>query len=108
MPGHLVPFDDPSGLSSQPLAKEAQKAKQRNELEVYRYGLAAAARAQMFQYDVQASEDGADAAMKATLRVVNKGLAEAEGSPTGAEVVGQWTAELQNANLAVFRRRFGA
>jgi hypothetical protein len=102
-----VPFDDLPDLPSQPVSKTARKAEENNGLVVYRYGLGAAARAQMFQYDVQAREDGADAAIKASLNVLNKGLAEAKGSATGAEIVGQWVAEVQGANLKLFRHRFG-
>jgi hypothetical protein len=102
-----APFDDLPALPSQPVAKAAQKARQRNQLEVYRYGLGAAARAQMDQYDTEAAHDAADAAMKASLRILKNGLREAGGSPTAAEIVGQWVAELQSANQKRYRRRFG-
>jgi hypothetical protein len=102
-----VPFDDLPNLPSQPVSKTARKAKESNELEVYRYGLGAGARAQMDQYDSEAAHDAADTAMKASLRLLRNGLREAGGSPTGAEIVGQWVAELQGANQKRFRRRFG-
>lgn len=107
MPSFHGPSDALPVLSSQPLAKAAQKAHRRNQWEVWRYGLGASGRAQMFQFDVQASEDAANAAMKAALNVLSKGLAEADGSQTGAEIVGQWVAEVQNANMMLFRHRFG-
>jgi hypothetical protein len=107
MPRYPVPFDDLPDLPSQPISKAARKAKESNEMVVYRYGLGAGARAQMYQYDVEAAHEAADTAMKASLCLLTNGLREAGGSPTGAEIVGQWLAELQNANQKGFRRRFG-
>jgi hypothetical protein len=107
MPRYPVRFDDLPDLPSQPISKAARKANESNELTVYRYGLGAGARGQMYQYDVEAAHDGADAAMKASLRLLRNGLGEAGGSPTGGEIVGQWLAELQNANQKTYRRRFG-
>lgn len=102
-----VPFDDLPELPSRPMRKEAHKAKEANELEVYRYGLGAWARSQMDQYDSEAAHDAADTAVKTSLRLMQKGLREAGNSPSGAEIVGQWVAEVQNANQKRFRRRFG-
>jgi hypothetical protein len=107
MSRYPVPFDDLPNLPSQPISKAARKSKESNELEVYRYGLGAAARSQMFQYDTEAAHDAADTAAKASLRLLKNGLREAGGSPTGAAIVGDWTAELQGANLKRFRRQFG-
>ena len=102
-----VPFDDLPNLPSQPVSKAARKVKEINEREVYRYGLGAGARAQMDQYDSESAHDAADTAMKASLRLLRNGLRDAGSSPTGAEIVGQWVAELQGANQKRFRRRFG-
>ncbi len=107
MSRYPVPFDDLPDLPSQPISKAARKAKESNELEVYRYGLGAGARAQMDQFDSEAAHDAADAAMKAGLRLLKNGLREAGGSPTAAVIVGEWTADLQNANQKRYRRRFG-
>jgi hypothetical protein len=102
-----VPFDDLPNLPSQPVSKADRKIKKVNEKEVYRYGLGAGARSQMDQFDSESAHDAADTAMKASLRLLRNGLREAGGSPTGAEIVGQWVAELQGANQKRFRRRFG-
>jgi hypothetical protein len=107
MSRYPVPFDDLPNLPSQPISKAAQKVREINEREVYRYGLGAAARSQMDQYDSEAAHDAADTAMKASLRLLRNGLREAGGSPAGAAIVGQWEAELQSANLKRYRRRFG-
>ncbi len=107
MSRYPVPFDDLPDLPSQPLTKAARKAKESNELEVYRYGRGAWARSQMDQYDTEATHDAGDAAMKAGLRLLKNGLSEASGSPTGAEVVGGWLAAVNNANHKRFRQRFG-
>jgi hypothetical protein len=44
-----VPLDDVPDPPSRQVAKAARQAKETNALEVYRYGLAAAARAQMMR-----------------------------------------------------------
>lgn len=107
MSRYPVPFDDLPDLPSQPISKAARKSKESNEQEVYRYGLGAAARSQMDQFDSEAAHDAADTAMKASLRLLRNGLREAGGSPAAAAIVGEWVAETQNANQKRYRRRFG-
>jgi hypothetical protein len=105
-------FNDPHEVPLPPVSrrvgKELERAHVRNAVEVYKYGLAAAARSQMDQYDSHAAEDAADAAAKSELRLLKTGLAEAGGSAAAAEIVSGWVVELNQGNHRRFRRRFGA
>lgn len=107
MSPELISFGDLSEQPSRQIARAARRAKESNGLEVYRYGLGAAARSLMDQCDTQAAHDAAETAMKAELGLLRTGVAEAAGSTAGAEIVGGWVEHLSRSNHQRFNRRFG-
>ena len=102
----LIPFVEPPDEPSRQVARKARRAKERTDLEVYRYGLGAGARSQMDQSDTWSAHDAAETAMEAELDLLNRGLAKAQ-SPAGAEIVGRWVNRLSNSDARRFARRFG-
>jgi hypothetical protein len=104
---HPVPLDDAPDRPSRQVAKAARQAKETNALEVYRYGLAAAARAQMAEADVWAAHDAAQAALESELSLLHDGLHKAAGSAAGTELASRWIGHLANSNHRRFSRQFG-
>jgi hypothetical protein len=107
VPLYPVPLDDVPEPPSRQVAKAARQAKETNALEVYRYGLAAAARAQMAEADVWAAHDAAQAALESELSLLHDGLCKAAGSAAGTELASRWIGHLANSNHRRFSRQFG-
>jgi hypothetical protein len=103
----LISYGDLSDQPSSQTLQAALHAKESNALEVYRYGVGAAARSQMDQSDTEAGHDAADTAMNAELDLLSIGLAKAAGSAAGVEIVAGWVGHLSRSNHQRFSRRFG-
>jgi hypothetical protein len=103
-----APIDDDSGgsLSSRQLAV-AQRAQASAELEVFRYGLGASARAQIDQLDSQAIADASRAALDEECDLFDYGLARAGQSAAKAVLVARHVERLATINDRRITRRFG-
>jgi hypothetical protein len=106
MTQHPVPFDDSGGSSPRLIAK-AKRAKESNDLAVYRYDLGAAARALMDQADSWAAHDANRTALECELDLLDYGLARTGGSAAKAELVARTVSRLSNINDRRITRRFG-
>jgi hypothetical protein len=103
---HPVPFDEPGGSSPRQITK-AKRAKESNDLEVYRYDLGAAARTLMDQADSWAAHDANRTALECELDLLDYGLARTGGSAAKAELVARSVNRLSNINDRRVTRRFG-
>jgi hypothetical protein len=101
-----APFDDDGEPSRRHLAK-ARNAKERNKLEVYRYGLGASARAQIDQYDSWAAHDVNRTALGSEIDLLDYGLGRTGGSAAKAELVAHAVNRLSRSNDRRITRRFG-
>ncbi len=102
----LALFDDDDDPSTQ-LARKAKRARENNHLAVYRYGLGAAARAQMDQADSWAAHDANETALSGELDLLDYGLARTGGSAAKAELVARAVHRLSTTNDRRITRRFG-
>jgi hypothetical protein len=99
-------LDDPTGPPPRQAAK-ARRAKDANELEVYRYGLGASGRAQIDQYDSQAAGDASRTALEIETDLLDYGLSRVGGSAAKAELVARHVNRLSTINDRRITRRFG-
>jgi hypothetical protein len=101
-----APLDDGSGMSRRQ-AEKARRAQADQELEVFRYGLGAHARAQIDQHDSQAIGDASQAALDAEMNLLDYGLARAGISAAKVELVGRHVQRMATINDRRLTRRFG-
>ena len=94
-----------SGLSQHGLTK-ATKIDEAAALTVYGQTVAAETIAQIDMADTEAAETAAEFALKAEMRLLKKGLAEAGTSAAAAELVARKVNSLSTADENRFRRRF--
>lgn len=98
---------DDTGLTARQL-DQVRRAQASSELEVFRYGLGARARAEMDRIDSQAVADATRAALDEELALIDYGLARAGQSQAKAELVARHVQRLSDINDRRLTRRFGA
>ena len=101
-----APLNDDSGLSSRQLAA-AKRDKAIADLEVFRYGLGARARAQIDQLDSQALGDASRAAYESEVELLDYGLAQAGQSAAKAALAARHVERAAAINDRRITRRFG-
>lgn len=94
------------GRPSRDLIRAAD-ARQRTELEVFRYGLQARARAEMDRIDTQALSDVLRCSLDEEVALLDWGIAQANGSAAKAELVARKVAMQSGINNSRIARRFG-
>jgi hypothetical protein len=102
-----APLDDDSGGFSARQLDRASRDRASSSLEVFRYGLAAGAAAQMDQIDSQAVADVARAAFEEECDLLDYGLARAGQSATKAALLARHVERLATINDRRITRRFG-
>lgn len=101
-------LDDGLPLRSPRQLAVASRAQAKAELEVFRYGLGAHARAQIDQIDSEALDDAARVAMECELGLLDDGLSKAGTSPAKAAIVARHVERNATINDRRISRRFGA
>lgn len=98
--------DEDTGLSTRQLV-QARRAQASSELEVFRYGLGARARAEIDRVDSQAVADATRAALDEELDLIDYGMSRAGQSAAKAELVARHVQRLSEINDRRLNRRFG-
>jgi hypothetical protein len=102
-----VPRDDDSGGFSARQLERASRDEASSSLEVFRYGLAARAAAQMDQIDSEAVADVSRVAFDEECDLLDRGLARVGQSATKAVLLARHVERLANINDRRITRRFG-
>jgi hypothetical protein len=101
-----APLDDDIGLNPRQVVK-ARRAQASTELELFRYGLAARARAEIDRLDSQALADASRASLDEEVDLLDYGLARAGGSAAKVELVARHVQRMATINDRRITRRFG-
>jgi hypothetical protein len=100
-------FDDESSAWLPPHLRPAARAQRRAELDVFRHGLRAAARAECDRQDGQAASDAIRASLDEELDLLEWGVHRANGSAAKTELVARKVNMLSQINDRRLTRRFG-
>jgi hypothetical protein len=101
-----APLDDDIGPTPRQSAK-ARRAQASTELELFRYGLTARARAEIDRLDSQALADASRASLEEELDTLDYGLARAGTSAAKVELVARHVQRMATINDRRITRRFG-
>jgi hypothetical protein len=101
-----APLDDDTGVTARQTSR-ARRAQASTELELFRYGLAAHARAEIDRLDSQAIADASRAALDEEVDLLDYGLARAGSSAAKVELVARHVQRMATINDRRITRRFG-